>query len=106
MAEALGLPIADYDTAPAASGGMRIRGRVRGPDGTGVQAALTLITPRGRQVTRVAADAEGGYWLDPPAAGEYVLLISAGSHLPTASGVTVREPSHGVRPWSTSSSPR
>ena len=94
-AEVLGLPIADHAIPPAASGGMRIRGRVRGPEGAGVRAALTLITPRGRQVTRVAADAEGGYWLDAPAAGEYVLLISAGSHLPAASGVTVPEPSHG-----------
>jgi uncharacterized membrane protein YgaE (UPF0421/DUF939 family) len=98
MAEALGLPIADYDTvpgAPAASGGRRIRGRVRGPDGAGVQADLTLITPRGRQVARVATGTEGGYWLDAPAAGEYLLLISAGSHLPAACGVTVREPAHG-----------
>ena len=95
IAEALGLPITDYDTAPAASGGMRIRGRVRGPDGAGVQAALTLITPQGRQVAQAAADAEGGYWLDAPAPGEYVLLTSAGSHLPAASGVTVREPADG-----------
>jgi uncharacterized membrane protein YgaE (UPF0421/DUF939 family) len=95
MAEVLGLPVADYDAAPAASGGMRIRGRVRGPDGAGVQAALTLITRKGRQVARATADAEGGYWLDAPAAGEYVLLVSAGSHLPAASGVAVRQPSHG-----------
>ena len=48
MAEALGLPIADYDTAPAGPGDMRIRGRIRGPDGVGVQAALTLMTPQGK----------------------------------------------------------
>ena len=106
IAEALGLPITDYDTAPAASGGMRIRGRVRGPDGAGVQAALTLITPQGWQVAQAAADAEGGYWLDAPAPGEYVLLTSAGSHLPAASGVTVRSRRTAVRPWSTCSSPR
>ena len=95
LAGLLRLAITDYDTAPAASGGMRIRGRVRGPDGAGVQAALTLITQQGQQVAQAAADTEGGYWLDAPAPGEYVLLTSAGSHLPAASGVTVREPGHG-----------
>jgi uncharacterized membrane protein YccC len=94
MAEALGLPIAEYDTAPAAPGGMRVRGRVRGPDGAGVQAALTLMTPQGQQVARAAAGGEGGYWLDAPTAGEYVLLISAESHLPAASDVMLREPLH------------
>jgi uncharacterized membrane protein YgaE (UPF0421/DUF939 family) len=101
MAEALGLPVADCGPAPAApaapagSGGTRIRGRVRGPDGAGVQAALTLITRQGRQAARAAADAEGAYWLDAPSAGQYVLLASARSHLPAASGVTVREPARG-----------
>jgi hypothetical protein len=96
MAEALGLPVADYDTAPSAparSVGTRIRGR--GPAGAGVQAALTLIIPQGRQAARAAADAEGAYWLDAPSAGQYVLLASARSHLPDASGVTVRESARG-----------
>jgi Carboxypeptidase regulatory-like domain len=57
--------------------------------------ADTLITPPGRQVARAAADAGGGYCLDAPGPGEYVLLTSAESHLPAASGVTVREPAHG-----------
>lgn len=98
MAEVLGLPITDYDTVPAgsgSSGGMRVRGRVRGPDGAGIRAALTLIGPRGRQAARTEAGADGGYWLDAPAAGPYVLLTSAGSHPPAASTVIVRQPGNG-----------
>ncbi|HYZ55551.1 MAG TPA: carboxypeptidase regulatory-like domain-containing protein [Streptosporangiaceae bacterium] len=98
MAEALGLSITDYDTVPAgsgSSGGIRVRGRVRGPDGAGVLAAVTLIDPRGRQVARTVTDADGGYWLDAPTAGAYILLASAGSHRPAASTVIVRQPGNG-----------
>lgn len=62
LAEILGLSITDYDTVPAATGsagGTRTRGRVRGPEGAGVPAALTLIDPeagrsRARWPTRTA----------------------------------------------------
>jgi hypothetical protein len=91
----LGLRITDYDTQPATSGGsggIPVSGRVHTTGGGGVGfAALTLIDPRGRQVTRAVADADGGYQFDAPAPGAYVLLTSAGSHRPAASTVIVRE---------------
>jgi hypothetical protein len=90
LAEALGLAITDYDTVPATPGdGTRIRGRVRGPGGTGVPAALTLIDSQGRQAARAVAGPDGAYWLDAPAAGAYVLLTSAQSHQPAAATVIV-----------------
>ena len=56
----LGLRIADYDTQPAGSGGIQVRGRVHGAGGAGVGlAVLTLIDPRGRQVARAAAGPDG-----------------------------------------------
>jgi uncharacterized membrane protein YgaE (UPF0421/DUF939 family) len=98
-AEYMGLRITDYDTQPATSGGsggLPVRGRVHTTGGAGVGfAALTLIDPHGRQVTRAVADADGGYELDAPAAGAYVLLTSAGSHRPAASTVIVRERADG-----------
>jgi uncharacterized membrane protein YccC len=99
LAALLGLAITDYDTDPAGPGssaGARIRGRVRACDGTGVgTAVLTLIDPMGRPVARAAAGADGGFWLDAPAAGAYVLLTSAGSHQPAASTVVVRDRADG-----------
>jgi hypothetical protein len=95
MAEVLGLTMTDYDTVPAGSvspGGVRVRGRVRGPDGAGVPAALTLIDPLGRPTARAVADANGGYWLDAPAAGTYTLIAAAESHRPAASTVIVPRP--------------
>jgi hypothetical protein len=84
----------DYGTAPASAGsagGMWIRGRVRGPDGAGIPAAVTLIDPRGLQAARGEAGPDGAYWLDAPAPGAYVLLTSAASHQPTVSTVIVPE---------------
>jgi uncharacterized membrane protein YgaE (UPF0421/DUF939 family) len=105
MAEFLGLGITDYDTEPdrsgssgssGRSGGVRVRGGVRTSDGAGVGfASLTLIDPRGRQVARTVAGADGRYCLDAPAAGAYVLLASAGSHQPAASTVIVPETANG-----------
>jgi uncharacterized membrane protein YgaE (UPF0421/DUF939 family) len=98
LAEALGLAITDYDTVPATpddGDGTRIRGRVRGPGGAGVQAALTLIDSQGRQAARAVAGRDGAYWLDAPAAGAYVLLTSAQSHQPAAATVIVPPPAGG-----------
>jgi uncharacterized membrane protein YgaE (UPF0421/DUF939 family) len=98
MAEILGLTITDYDTVPAASGsagGTRIRGRVRGPDGTGIPAAVTLIGPHGQQAARAEAGPDGAYWLDAPAPGAYVLLTAAGSHQPAATTVIVPQQANG-----------
>jgi uncharacterized membrane protein YgaE (UPF0421/DUF939 family) len=98
LAEALGLAITDYDTVPATPGdgdGTRIRGRVRGPGGAGVPAALTLIDSQGRQAARAVAGRDGAYWLDAPAAGAYVLLTSAQSHQPAATPVIVPQRANG-----------
>jgi hypothetical protein len=98
MAERLGLAITDYDTVPAGPGssdGIRVRGRVHGPDGTGIRATVTLIDPRGRQAARAVAGPDGGYWLDAPAPGAYTLLTSAVSHRPAASTVILRHPGNG-----------
>jgi hypothetical protein len=99
MAGILGLAITDYDTepaGPASSGGVRVRGRVRAPDGAGVGlAALTLIDPRGQPVAHAVAGADGAYWLDAPAPGAYALLASAGPHRPAASTVIVTETGSG-----------
>ena len=92
-AEFLGLAITDYDTepaGPAGSGAVRVRGRVRATDGAGVGfAALTLIDPRGRQMARTVAGADGTYWLDAPAPGTYTLLASAGGRRPAASTIII-----------------
>jgi uncharacterized membrane protein YgaE (UPF0421/DUF939 family) len=104
IAERLGLPVTDYDTVspgPAnpggtgSPGGARIRGRVHAPDGGGIPATLTLIDPRGRQVGRVTAGPDGGYWLDASAPGAYTLLASAASRQPTAAAVILRHPGNG-----------
>ncbi|MFF3566640.1 MFS transporter [Nocardia jiangxiensis] len=56
-------------------------------------AALTLIDPRGQQVSRVTGDADGGYRITAPAPGNYVLITSAHGHRPVAVSVAV-----GARP--------
>jgi hypothetical protein len=98
LAEVLGLTITDYDTVPAATGspaGTRIHGRIRGPDGAGIPATLTLIGPQGGQVARTVAGPGGAYRLHAPAPGTYVLLTSAASHHPAASTVIVPQPPNG-----------
>ncbi|GLW92270.1 MFS transporter [Actinokineospora globicatena] len=68
-----------------------LRGQVRHPDGTVVPgAALTLLDPGGRQVSRVGSDGTGEYLLDAPNPGSYVLLASAPEHQPKATTVKVR----------------
>jgi hypothetical protein len=98
LAEILGLTITDYDTVPAVTGSAadtRIHGRVRGPDGAGIPAALTLIGPQGGQAARTVAGPDGAYQLDAPAPGTYVLHTSAASHHPAASTIIVPQPANG-----------
>jgi hypothetical protein len=91
LAQAMGLAVTDYDTVPvwaSNSGGPRIRGRVRGPDGKGASfASLTLIDPRGQLAARTATGADGAFWLDAPTAGPYTLLVSSGPNAPATSPV-------------------
>jgi len=67
-----------------------IAGVVHRADGTPIpQAALTLIDPRGQQVSRTVTDGAGRYHVGVPSNGSYVLIASAGAHQPQASMVAV-----------------
>ncbi|WP_069171526.1 MFS transporter [Streptomyces griseus] len=77
--------------APAVQG-TPVRGVVRGAEGAPVaQAAVTLISLGGRQLGRSVAQADGGYVLDAPGAGSYVLIASADGFQPQASTVIVSD---------------
>ncbi|MFB8024978.1 MFS transporter [Streptomyces sp. NPDC056465] len=70
--------------------GTPVRGVVRGAEGAPVaRAAVTLISLGGRQLGRSVAQADGGYVLDAPSSGSYVLIASADGFQPQASTVVV-----------------
>lgn len=74
----------------AVAGGTAVRGVVRGPEGAPVgRAAVTLISPAGRQLGRAVTRADGSYALDAPDAGPYVLIAAADGFQPQASTVVV-----------------
>lgn len=81
-------------TRPADPSGHSIQGRV-GRDGGGIVAGvvLTLIDPRGQQVSRTGTAADGEFAIDAPKQGSYVLIASAPGHQPAALSVLV-----GARP--------
>ncbi|MEV7867220.1 MFS transporter [Streptomyces sp. NPDC088124] len=67
-----------------------VRGLVLGSEGAPVpRAAVTLISLAGRQLARSVAQADGGYSLDAPGPGSYVLIASADGFQPQASTVVV-----------------
>jgi uncharacterized protein YfaS (alpha-2-macroglobulin family) len=69
--------------------GHAIGGQVQRADGRPVAgAALTLIDQRGHQVSRSTGDSGGRYSIEPPGAGNYVLIVSANGHQPAAVNVT------------------
>ncbi|WP_369029034.1 MULTISPECIES: MFS transporter [Streptomyces] len=73
-----------------APGGIPVRGHVRGAESAPVaQAAVTLISLSGRQLGRAVAQGDGGYALDAPGTGSYVLIASADGFQPQASTVVV-----------------
>ncbi|MFJ5996760.1 MFS transporter [Streptomyces sp. NPDC092370] len=82
-------------TAPAGEsasggGGVPVRGFVRGAESAPVpRAAVTLISPTGRQLGRSVAQADGSYAVDAPGSGSYVLIASADGFQPRASTVVV-----------------
>ncbi|MEV8399591.1 MFS transporter [Streptomyces niveus] len=70
--------------------GIPVHGVVRGGEGGGVpRAAVTLISPAGRQLGRAVAGDDGGYTLDAPESGSYVLIASADGFQPQAATVAV-----------------
>ena len=74
----------------AGSGGIPVRGYVRGAESAPVpQAAVTLISLAGRQLGRSVAQADGSYAVDAPGTGSYVLIASADGFQPQASTVVV-----------------
>ncbi|MFJ9244192.1 MFS transporter [Streptomyces sp. NPDC101776] len=82
-------PVTTLDPAPV-SGGIPVRGFVRGAESAPVpQAAVTLISLGGRQLGRSVTQADGSYALDAPSVGSYVLIASADAFQPQASTVVV-----------------
>ncbi|MEV0774485.1 MFS transporter [Streptomyces sp. NPDC050428] len=70
--------------------GIAIHGVVRGGDGGSVpRAAVTLISPAGRQLGRAVAGDDGEYTVDAPESGSYVLIASADGFQPQAATVAV-----------------
>nr|WP_245717315.1 carboxypeptidase-like regulatory domain-containing protein [Nocardia jejuensis] len=83
---------ADVVEPHAPLGGRSIGGRIRREDRHPVpEAVLTLISPRGQQVSRATADGSGRYTIEPPASGGYVLIVSADGYQPAAMDVTVMD---------------
>ncbi|MEV8353503.1 MFS transporter [Streptomyces niveus] len=75
---------------PSGTSGIPVHGVVRGGEGGGVpRAAVTLISPAGRQLGRAVAGDDGGYTLDAPESGSYVLIASADGFQPQAATVAV-----------------
>ncbi|MFY0511615.1 MFS transporter [Streptomyces anulatus] len=83
--------LAPYDTVDGVRG-TPVHGVVRGAEGAPVaRAAVTLISLGGRQLGRSVARPDGGYTLDAPGSGSYVLIASADGFQPQASTVVVGE---------------
>jgi hypothetical protein len=84
---------ATRESAPLpASGGIPVRGHVRGTESAPVpQAAVTLISLAGRQLGRSVAQADGSYAVDAPGTGSYVLIASADGFQPQASTIIVND---------------
>ncbi|MET9910404.1 MFS transporter [Streptomyces sp. NPDC006476] len=76
--------------ATEGSGGIPVRGFVRGAESAPVpQAAVTLISLAGRQLGRSVTQGDGSYAVDAPSVGSYVLIASADGFQPQASTVVV-----------------
>ncbi|MET9555159.1 MFS transporter [Streptomyces sp. NPDC006645] len=70
--------------------GIPVHGVVRGGEGGAVpRAAVTLISSTGRQLGRAVAGDDGGYTVDAPESGAYVLIASADGFQPQAATVAV-----------------
>nr|WP_231508352.1 carboxypeptidase-like regulatory domain-containing protein [Nocardia carnea] len=84
------LPAAGF--SEGGSGRPAVEGRIRREDGRPVPGvALTLIDQRGQQVARAIGTSDGGYSIDAPGPGNYVLIASAAGHGPAAVNVAVAD---------------
>ncbi|MER5211314.1 MFS transporter [Streptomyces sp. NPDC002838] len=82
--------VATVAASGESSGGIPVRGYVRGAESAPVpRAAVTLISLAGRQLGRSVAQADGSYAVDAPGTGSYVLIASADGFQPQASTVVV-----------------
>ncbi|MBB5917740.1 EmrB/QacA subfamily drug resistance transporter [Nocardia transvalensis] len=82
--------VGDAATVPVEEPEAMVYGHVRAGDGAPLPgAALTLISPAGRQVGRALARHDGGFGLDAPESGAYVLIASADGFQPQAAPITV-----------------
>lgn len=82
--------LARPEEAPAGSGGIPVRGFVRGAESAPVpQAAVTLISLAGQQLGRSVTQTDGSYAVEAPNVGSYVLIASADGFQPQASTVLV-----------------
>lgn len=90
---AAGITSVDTLETPAATvQGTPVHGVVRGAEGAPVaRAAVTLISLGGRQLGRSVARSDGGYTLDAPGSGSYVLIASADGFQPQATTVIIGE---------------
>ena len=81
---------APQDAGLGGGSGCTVHGFVRGAEGKPVaRAAVTLISMGGRQLGRAMAHIDGGYQIDVPEPGSYVLIASADGYQPQASTVQV-----------------
>ncbi|MFJ7076968.1 MFS transporter [Streptomyces sp. NPDC098781] len=71
-------------------GAGRLAGRVLTPDGTPVDATVTLTNVQGEVVATTRGGREGGYVITELVAGEYTLAASAPAFRPAAVPVTVK----------------
>ncbi|MBK3625020.1 MFS transporter [Streptomyces sp. MBT49] len=70
--------------------GRPVRGHVRGAENVPVPgAALTLISPTGRQLSRTVAGPDGSYAMHAPGEDTYVLVVAADGHRPQATTLVV-----------------
>jgi EmrB/QacA subfamily drug resistance transporter len=78
---------------PSADGAPNsIGARIHREDGHPVAGAvLTLIDPRGHQVSRGTGGSGGDYRIGVPGTGSYVLIVSASGHQPAAVNVSIGE---------------
>ncbi|WP_405615623.1 MFS transporter [Streptomyces sp. NBC_01508] len=83
-------PVAVAPAPAPATTGIPVHGVVRGGEGGAVpRAAVTLISPAGRQLGRAVAGDDGGYVVDAPGSGSYVLIAAADGYQPQAATVAV-----------------